>query len=197
MARFSRSLKESVVERSAGQTAVLFELDNPSWETLKDRAEKWFLNVQMIQTGFRKLVEDTLPKINDSNVHQYLKTLHGVAIRHESRAADLLRMIGREPSTARNVAGTGLAKVRELWAGVIGMSGGAVTGWTDLQQILHASLDGIAAFGVANDIGLALGLSDITELTLQVTNEKFVQHYRLQELVLELATISVLYRSEI
>ena len=67
----------------------------------------------------------------------------------------------------------------------------------DLQQILHASLDGIAAFGVANHIGLTLGLSDVTELTLHITNEKFVQHYRLQELVLELATISVLYRSEI
>jgi hypothetical protein len=51
--------------------------------------------------------------------------------------------------------------------------------------------------GVANDIGLALGISEITELTLRITNEKFVQHYRLQELVLELATISVLYRSEI
>src|SRR3954447_9344556 len=75
--------------------------------------------------------------------------------------------------------------------------GGAVAGWTDLQQVLHASLDGIAAFGVANDIGLALGLSEITELTLHITNEKFVQHYRLQELVLELATMSILYRAEI
>jgi hypothetical protein len=185
------------VEQNAGQTAVLFELDNASWGTLIPRAEKWFLNVQVIQTSFRKLVEDTLPKINDSSVHLYLETLHAVATRHEGQVADLLRMIGREPSPARNLAGTGLAKARELWAGVIGFSGGAVSGWTDLQQILHASLDGIAAFGVANDIGLALGLSDITELTLHLTNEKFVHHYRLQELVLELATISVLYRSEI
>jgi hypothetical protein len=183
--------------QDAGRTAVLFELDKTSWDTLIDRAEKWFLNVQMIQTGFRKLVEDTLPKINDSNVHQYLETLHDIAKRHESHVPDLLRMIGREPSTVRKVAGTALAKTRELWAGVIGFSGGAVSGWTDLQQILHASLDGIAAFGVANDIGLALGLSDVTELTLHIMNEKFVQHYRLQELVLELATISVLYRSEI
>jgi hypothetical protein len=185
------------VEQDGGRTAVLFELDNGSWETLIDRAGKWFLNVQMIQTGLRKLVEDTLPKVNDSNVRVYLQTLLEIARRHESQAADLLRMIGREPSTTRTVAGTGLAKTRELWAGVIGLSGGAVAAWTDLQKILHASLDGIAAFGVANDIGLALGLSDITELTLQITNEKFVQHYRLQELVLELATISVLYRSEI
>ena len=185
------------MEQNAGRTAVLFELDNASWETLINRAEKWFLNVQMIQTSFRKLVEDTLPKINDSNVRVYLETLLKIATRHEGQAGDLLRMIGGKPSTRRKVAGTGLAKTRELWAGVIGFSGGAVSAWTDLQQIFHASLDGIAAFGVANDIGLALGLSDITELTLHITNEKLVQHYRLQELVLELATISVLYRSEI
>jgi hypothetical protein len=185
------------MEQDAGPTAVLFELDDASWQTLIARAEKWFLNVQTIQTSFRKLVEDTLPKINDSNVHLYLETLHATATRHEGQAADLLRMIGREPSAARKMAGTGLAKGRELWAGVIGLSGGAVSAWTDLQQILHASLDGIAAFGVANDIGLALGLSEITELTLHITNEKYVQHYRLQELVLELATISVLYRLEI
>jgi hypothetical protein len=185
------------VKQNEGQTAVLFELDNASWETLIARAEKWFLNVQMIQTSFRKLVEDTLPKINDSNVRLYLETLLEIATRHETQAADLLRMIGREPSTTRKVADTGLAKTRELWAGVIGLAGGAVAAWMDLQQILHASLDGIAAFGVANHIGLTLGLSDVTELTLHITNEKFVQHYRLQELVLELATISVLYRSEI
>ena len=81
----------------------------------------------------RKLVEDTLPKINDSNVHQYLETLHDIARRHESHVPDLLRMIGREPSTVRKVAGTALAKTRELWAGVIGFSGGAVSGWTDLE----------------------------------------------------------------
>jgi len=185
------------VEQNGERTAVLFEVDNASWETLIGRAEKWFLNVQMIQTSFRKLVEDTLPKIHDSNVRLYVETLLKIATRHESQAADLLRMIGREPSTTRKIAGTGLAKTRELWAAVIGLSGGAVAGWTDLQQILHASLDGIAAFGVANDIGLALGLSDVTELTLEITNEKFVQHYRLQEVVLELATVSVLYRSEI
>ncbi|MBV9442325.1 MAG: hypothetical protein JO217_06495 [Acidobacteriaceae bacterium] len=46
-----------------------------------DIVEKWFLNVQMIQTSFRKLVEDALPRINDSNVHQYLKSLHEIAAR--------------------------------------------------------------------------------------------------------------------
>lgn len=56
----------------------------------------------------------------------------------------------------------GSARVSTEQLQKLGFSGGAVAGWADLQQILHASLDGIAAFGVANDIGLALGLSDIS-----------------------------------
>ena len=67
--------------------------------------------------------------------------------RHEGQTAELLHTIGREPSTTRKIAGTGLAKTRELWAGAIGLPGGAVAAWSELQQMLHASLDGIAAFG--------------------------------------------------
>src|SRR3954471_14339630 len=182
---------------STKTATVLFELDDSSWGTLIDRAEKWFLNVQMIQTAFRKMVEDTLPKIHDSNVRTYLSQLLEIARRHEDQVETLFALIGRKQSAVRSVGGAGLAKAREFWANVVGISGGAVSGWRDLQQLLHASLDGIAAFGVAQEIGLALGLSDITELTLHISNEKFVQHYRLQELVLELATMSILYRAEI
>jgi hypothetical protein len=84
VARVSRSLKGAFVEQNAGETAVLFELDNASWETLIARAEKWLLNVQVIQTSFRKLVEDTLPKINDSSVHLYLE--HCMRSPHGMRA---------------------------------------------------------------------------------------------------------------
>ncbi len=105
--------------QDGGQTAVLFEVDNASWETLINRAGKWFLNVQMIQTSLRKLVEDTLPKISDSSVHLYLKSLHEIAVRHEAQVADLLRMVEREPSAARSIAGSGVAKSRELWADAI------------------------------------------------------------------------------
>jgi hypothetical protein len=182
---------------AAAEEAVLFEIDKKGWETLLDRTERWFHHVQMVQTAFRKLAEDTLPKMHDSHLRQYLTEILERAKDHESKTDDLLRMIGRDPSASRKAMGTGLAKAQELVADVKGFAGGAVSGWRDLQQLVHASLDGIAVFGVAQDLGLALGLVEVTELTMHISNEKFVHHYLLQELVLELGTMSVLYRSEI
>jgi hypothetical protein len=182
---------------TAAEQAVLFEIDEKSWDTHLDRVERWFHHMQTVQTAFRKLVEDTLPKMHDSHLREYLTEILERAKDHESKTDDLLRMIGRDPSASRKALGTGFAKAQELVADLKGFAGGAMSGWRDLQQLVHASLDGIAVFGVAQDLGLALGLVEITELTMHISNEKFVHHYLLQELVLELGTMSVLYRSEI
>lgn len=182
---------------AAAAEAVLFEIDQKGWNTMLDRTERWFHHVQMVQTAFRKMVEDTLPKMHDSHLRQYLTEILQHAKDHENKADALLHMIGRDPSSSRKALGTGFAKAQELVADVKGFMGGAESGWRDLQQLVHASLDGIAVFGVAQDLGLALGLVEITELTMHISNQKFVDHYLLQELVLELGTMSVLYRSEI
>ena len=182
---------------AAVEEAVLFEVDKKGWDTMLDRTERWFHHVQMLQTTFRKMVEDTLPKMHDSHLRQYLTEILQHTQDHESKTDDLLRMIGRDSSTTRKALGTGFAKAQELVADVKGLAGGAMSGWRDLQQLVHASLDGIAVFGVAQDLGLALGLVEVTELTMHISNQKFVDHYLLQELVLELGTMSVLYRSEI
>ncbi len=175
---------------------VIIEIDQANWKTSMDRAERWFHFVQTVQTSFRKLAEDTQPKMHDSHLRGYLKEIAERAREHETKAAQLLRLIGREPKSPNNLTGTLFAKARELTADLEGFVGGAASGWRDLQQLTHASLDGITAFGVANDIGLAMGLVEITDLTLQVTSQKYVHHYLLQEITLELGCLSVLYRTE-
>src|SRR3954447_19563130 len=139
---------------TAIQQAVLFEIDEKSWDTHLDRVERWFHHMQTVQTAFRKLVEDTLPKMHDSHLREYLTEILERAKDHESKTDDLLRMIGRDPSASRNALGTGFAKAQELVADLKGFAGGAMSGWRDLQQLVHASLDGIAVFGVAQDLGL-------------------------------------------
>lgn len=175
---------------------VIIEIDKDNWKTSMDRAERWFHFVQTVQTSFRKLAEDTQPKMHDSHLRDYLTEITERARTHETKAAELLELIGRKPKSPGNLAGTLFAKARELTADLEGFVGGAASGWRDLQQLTHASLDGIVAFGVANDIGLALGLVEITDLTLQVTSQKYVHHYLLQEITLELGCLSVLYRTE-
>ena len=106
-------------------------------------------------------------------------------------------MIDRKPKKMQNLGGIAFAKARKWTADLEGLASGAVSGWRDLQQLTHSSLDGIVAFGIAQDIGLALGLVEVSNLTLAVTSEKFVHHYLLQEITLELGSLSVLYRDEI
>jgi hypothetical protein len=114
---------------AAVEEAVLFEIDKKSWDTLLDRTERWFHHVQMVQTGFRKLVEDTLPKMHDSHLCQYLTEILERAKDHEGKSDELLRMIGRDPTVSRKLLGTGFAKTREVMADIQGSSGGAMSGW--------------------------------------------------------------------
>ena len=176
---------------------VIIEIDKINWKQSLDRAERWFHFVQTVQTAFRKMAEDTQPKMHDSHLREYLTEIAGRAREHEEKAAELSRLIGREPKNTHSLAGTLFAKAREVTADLEGFLGGAASGWRDLSQLTHASLDGITAFGVANDIGLALGLGEVADLTLAVTSQKYVHHYLLQEITLELGSLSVLYRSEI
>ncbi|MGI4831189.1 MAG: hypothetical protein ACRYFU_23820 [Janthinobacterium lividum] len=175
---------------------VIIEIDKENWKQSLDRAERWFHFVQTVQTSFRKLAEDTQPKMHDSHLRDYLTEITTRAREHETKAAELLRLIGREPKSSHNLTGTLFAKAREVTADLEGFMGGAASGWRDLSQLVHASLDGITAFGVANDIGLALGLVEVTDLTLEVTGQKYIHHYLLQEITLELGSLSVLYRTE-
>src|SRR5947209_20356569 len=98
--------------------AVLFEIDEKTWKTHLDRVEQWFHHVQMVQTAFRKLVEDTLPKMHDSHLREYLAEILERAKDHENKTDDLLRMIGRDPSSSRKALGAGFAKAQELVADV-------------------------------------------------------------------------------
>jgi hypothetical protein len=124
---------------TATQQAVLFEIDEKSWDTHLDRVERWFHHMQTVQTAFRKLVEDTLPKMHDSHLREYLTEILERAKDHESKTDDLLRMIGRDPSASRKALGTGFAKAQELVADLKGFAGGAMSGWRDLQQLASLS----------------------------------------------------------
>ena len=181
---------------AAAARPVIIEIDKENWKASMDRAERWFHFVQTVQTSFRKLAEDTEPKLHDSHLKDYVREVAERARQHEEKAAQLSRLIGREPKGPNSLTGTLFAKARELTADLEGFVGGAASGWRDLQQLVHASLDGIVAFGVANDIGLAMGLVEVTDLTLEVCGQKYVHHNLLQEITLELGSLSVLYRSE-
>lgn len=182
-----------------GRTApIAIELDAETWKEFLDRTAYWLGNLQMIQTAHRELAEDTLGKIHETHLRRLLGGLAERARGHEAEVEKLFQLIGKEPSTVRSAGGVLLAKLRELTADVMaGAGGGAVGGWKDMHQLFLSSLNSISAWGAAQELAFALGNREMVEITFPVINEKHAQHRMLQELLMETATLAILYRVEV
>lgn len=175
----------------------LIELDEESWNRQLDSAQAWLGNVITAQSAFRKLVEASVPKIEKPNVRLYLTEILETARRHERLAHDLFKPIGREPTTGRQAAGSAVAAARRVMGTVEGLAGGAAGNWRDVRELLIANLDAMGAFAVAEQIGLALALHDLRDLAFSVTQEKSSDQLVLQEIMLEMASASILYKEQV
>ena len=173
---------------------VLIELDNECREEHYDRAAGWFKNVQLTQASFRQLLEDTVDKIEEPHLKDYLLTMLDHAKEHEQKAEALFAIIGRKPSSMRVLLGELTGKSRELWADVIALAGGVKGPWQDVQQLYISNLNSMSAFAVAEQLGLALGIPEILDITFPVVAQKSTDHLLLQEVALEMCSMSILYK---
>lgn len=173
---------------------ILIELDQDCREEQYDRAASWFRNVQLTQASFRQLLEDTVEKIEEPHMKDYLSTMLEHAREHETKAEALFAEIGRSPSSIRTLLGEVAGKGRQLMGDLIALSGGAKGPWHDLQQLYISNVNSMSAFAVAEQLGLALGIPAILEITFGVVAQKSTDHLLLQELALEMCSKSILYQ---
>lgn len=80
---------------------ILIELDKETRSKQLDRAKAWFDNVLLTQASYRKLLEDTVEKIEEPHIKQYLAEMAGQEQKHEEKARELFSLIDREPSEDR------------------------------------------------------------------------------------------------
>lgn len=173
---------------------ILLELDKACRQEQYDRTEAWLKNVQLTQASFRQLLEDTIEKIQEPHIRDYLQTMLAHAQAHERKAEDLFALIGRNPSTLRKLTGDVLGKGRQALAEVIAIGGGASGPWQDLQQLYISNHHSMSAFAVAEQLGLALGIPAILDITFSVVAEKSTDQLLLQECALEMCSKSILYK---
>lgn len=173
---------------------VFIELDAACREEHFDRTEAWFKNVQLTQASFRQLLEDTVDKIEEPHIRDYLTTMLEHAREHEQKAEDLFIIIGRKPSSVRVTLGEIAGKGRQLLADVIALTGGAKGPWQDVHQLYISNLNSMSAFAVAEQLGLALGIPEIVDITFPVVSQKSTDHLLLQEIALEMCSMSILYK---
>jgi hypothetical protein len=129
--------------------ALLVELDEETRKDQLDRTEQWFNNVRMVQATFRQMAEDTLEKVHEPHVREFLAHIVETAKEHEDAADRLFELIGRKPSRTRELVGEAMGKARKGLADFMGLAGGASAPWRDLHQLFLVSLNAISAFGAA------------------------------------------------
>ena len=182
------------MDNNPANKTILLELDDKTRQQHYDSAAAWFKNVQLTQASFRQLLEDTVAKIEEPHIKHYLSTMLDYAKEHETKAEALFAIIGRKPSSARVLLGELTGKSRELWADIIALGGGTKGPWQDLQQLYISNLNSMSAFAVAEQLGLALGIPEILDITFPVIRQKSTDQLLLQECSLEMCSISILYK---
>jgi len=151
---------------------ILIELDPETRSKHLTRAKDWFDNVLLTQASCRQLVEDTVEKIEEPHIKQYLAEMAEQEKNHEAKARELFRIIGREPSDIRQLLGTVTGKARQALDDFIAVAGGAKGPWQDLHQVYLSNFNSMSAFAVAEQLGLALGIPAIVDITFPVIAEK-------------------------
>ncbi len=171
---------------------ILIGLDEATWKEKVDRAETWFGNVLTVQGAFRRLVGSTREKVQEPHIRDYLGEVLDKAAQHERKAEELFGLIERKVPTSRQVGGTLVAGAHKALGKVEGTAGGATDAWQDLRQLLLLNLDSMGAFAVAEQLGFALAMPEVSEITFGIENEKMKHHLIMQELILETAAVAVL-----
>ena len=182
------------MDKAFSAQTILIELDQETRSKQLDRAKSWFDNVLLTQASFRQLLEDTVEKIEEPHIRQYLAEMVELGKKHEEKARELFSHIDREPSDVRLVLGEFMGKARQALGDYIAVAGGTKGPWQDLHQLYLSNYNSMGAFAVAEQLGLALGIPGIVDITFAVVAEKSTAQLLLQEYVLEMCSMSILYK---
>lgn len=173
--------------------AILIEMDDKSWDFFSDNGAKWLDNLLLMQSSYRKLLEDTLDKVKELHIKAYLSDMHERAKQHEEKIEALYKIINRDSSVVRKTLGTVLGKMREVLGDAIAFTGGVAGPWQDLQQLYLSNTNTMGAFAVVEQIGLAMGVPEIADIAIPIEMDLAADHLLLQELVLEMAGVAIMY----
>lgn len=186
--------EEITMDNTKHAQTILIELEEGTRNKHLDRAASWFNNILLTQSSYRQLLEDTIEKVEEPHIRQYLAEILERAVRHEEQVEAMFAAIGRKPSTLRKLVGEVAGKTRQALGDLIAVGGGAKGPWQDIHQLYLSNLNAMGAFAVGEQLGLALGLPQLVEIAFGIVAEKSTDQLILQEFVLEMCSYSILYK---
>jgi hypothetical protein len=180
---------------------LVVELDRATWDEWHGRVRPWLATTATLQQAFCKLLADTVDDVTESHWHDYLANMLASAREHEGRIADLHEAFGVEPAAhgaVRDAASMLTGKTRQALGHIEGLAAGARGGaWRQLRELLLSNLDAIGAYGVTEQLGLALARPAVTNITVPILTAKGEHQLQLQECFLEMAANAILYRKDV
>lgn len=174
--------------------AILIGLDQVTWGKQLDSVAQWLGNTLMAQTAFHHLVQDTINKIQEPHIRRSLEEISVIAGNHIRKAEELFDIIHRDPHYFSQLGGVAIAEFKETIGSIKGMLGGAGGDWQMLHQLVLSNMNSLSAFAVVEQFGLLLGLPEIVNVTINVVHQKQTHELLLKEYMLEMASISIIYK---
>jgi hypothetical protein len=177
---------------------ILIELDETTLLKKINEVEKWFEHVLTAQITLETLLNKTIPAIVEPHIREALEKIQQAEVMHSKSADNLFIAIKRIPDAAKDRAlGTVVSKVEEGLLSFQDMMGGAVGSWQGIHHLMLLNQQAMGAFAVAEQLGLALGIKEIAAIAFPIVHEKSMHQLLLQEYMLEMAAIAILYKQDI
>lgn len=180
----------------AGTRPLLLEVDPQSWDRRLERVDPWLAATATLQSTYRRLVGQVAGAVTEPHVRTYLHDLQERAHVHSGVVEELYAAFGRPRRADPPLVAAGsllLAAGRQVAAQVVGrVAGTRGEAWRGMRELMRSNLDAISGFAVTEQLGLALGIPAVIDLTVPVLQEKQQHQLLLQEYLLEFAAQAVL-----
>lgn len=177
---------------------VLIELDEKTRTWQLNEVEKWFEHVLTTQLSFEVLIQKAIPMIKEPHIKEAIEKINEATKHHGKVAEQLFEVIERHPDVIKDkIMGTTVLKVEEGLFKFQEMLAGAVGSWQQLNHLLILNHQAMGAFAVAEQLGLSLGITEIVDLAFPVVHDKTMHQLLLQEYMLEMAPVSILYKENV
>jgi hypothetical protein len=174
---------------------ILIELDEQYLAGQILEVARWFNHVLTIQTAFEHVVASAIPTIMEPHIREAIEKISKANEHHTECAKELFKVINQNPNTVSDViTGQMAVNMEKALFSLQDLMGGAVGSWKQLHTMLHINQQAMGAFAVAEQLGLSLGMKEIVALAFPIVHEKTMHQLLLQEYMLEMAPISILYK---
>ncbi|WP_228275796.1 hypothetical protein [Gracilibacillus oryzae] len=177
---------------------ILIELDNDYLSGQLDIVEKWLEHTATAQYVLVDKLTKAVPNIEEPHIREAIEKMADANEHHTNGVEQLFSFIDRKQNQKSNqVLATVVEKLEEGLMRFQELLGGAVGSWQELHHLLLLNQQAMGAFAVVEQLGLSLGMKEIVDVSFSITHEKKMHQIILQEYMLEMAPISILYKENI